>query len=363
MSASNVSRNQNVEASGVSVVICTHNGASGLKRSIDSLLNQEIPADLRWEIVVVDNASTDDSSKVADQILTNQRLVSYQIVTERRLGLIFARTKGIEVSSYEIVAFVDDDNRVQSDWVHQAYSILGSHPEVGVCGGLNEAVFEGKRPEWFGRFQNSFGTGPHARPDPQFVFGAGMILRKTAWNQAIEVFDGYFPKCLGRQGNLLTLGEDNEICYAVRALGWEVRYDPRLRLLHDLSDQRLTPNYLEEVQKRYGQATVSLDPYLLARESGFPPGSAIRRTWLWQWTLTLVKLALFRLSSSCLTLVPGAVNVRLESRLRTVRHSYRLRELMRFRSQYIKNIREVRNRIRGRVKPLSERSTKISTAP
>ena len=334
--------------SGVSVVICTYNGSSRLRKVMDCLLIQDVSKGFPWEVIVVDNASTDDTREVALKAWPSQSLVSYRVISEPKLGLAFARIRGLENSAYELVGFLDDDVWVYSNWVRLASEIMASYPRVGACGGLNEAVFDGKPPRWYKRFQVSYGMGAQGKEgditwDKGYVFGDGMIIRKKAWVQMREVFNGFFPRCVGRLGSRLTLGEDNEICYAIRLLGWQIRYDPRLKLKPFVPQSRLKEDYLFEVQANYGKATVALDPYLLAGRLKPALFSGWKRQWVYQVFLTFGKVLFFTLVFGLLIMF---ANARLEAFLRMVRHTNRLRELFEKKAEYNPSMWEIRRRLR-----------------
>ena len=93
---------------GVSVIICCYNSSERLFETLSHLKSQKTN-NLNWEIIVVDNASTDDTFHVAEQMLRSSGL-QYQIVKEPIPGLINARLKGETVSQYEFLLYCDDDN-------------------------------------------------------------------------------------------------------------------------------------------------------------------------------------------------------------------------------------------------------------
>jgi glycosyltransferase involved in cell wall biosynthesis len=113
-------RNEVVE--GLSVIICSHNGVSRLQTTLAHLKVQEPPA-RRWEVVLVDNSSTDNSAEVA-RSCSQDGPAPLRIVEEARLGVRFARELGLAKANCAFLGFVDDDNWVASDWVRTAYSIM-----------------------------------------------------------------------------------------------------------------------------------------------------------------------------------------------------------------------------------------------
>jgi len=94
-----------------SVIICTYNRANLLPRAIDSLLEQTYK---NFEVIIVDNNCTDQT------VLVAQRWGVNKIVKEERQGLTWARQKGFLAASGEIIACLDADCRVPSDWLKKA---------------------------------------------------------------------------------------------------------------------------------------------------------------------------------------------------------------------------------------------------
>ena len=92
----------------ISVVICTYNRSRHLKNILNSLAEQEVPDDLVWEIVVIDNNSKDDTKDVVDEF-TLKTPIPVKYFTEEKQGLSHARNRGIVESEGKYVAFTDDD--------------------------------------------------------------------------------------------------------------------------------------------------------------------------------------------------------------------------------------------------------------
>src|SRR5690349_6454715 len=97
---------------GVSVVICSYNGAQRIPATLRHLAEQDAPGELPWEVVVVDNASTDGTAERAQVVWSDQSTVPLRLVSEPRPGLMHARERGLHESTYNVVTFVDDDNWV-----------------------------------------------------------------------------------------------------------------------------------------------------------------------------------------------------------------------------------------------------------
>ena len=148
---------------GLSCIICCHNSAERLPQALNHLAAQQVHEGLQWEVVIIDNASTDETEQVAVATWSLAgKPAPLRVVHEPRLGIGYARYKGVAESSYEFVGFIDDDNWVYSNWVQVALEFMLDHPNVAVCGGLNRAVCDVNLPWWFEQFQRSYAVGPQS---------------------------------------------------------------------------------------------------------------------------------------------------------------------------------------------------------
>lgn len=260
--------------SGISVVICCYNSSGKITPTLQHLLKQELSEPVRWEVILVDNGSEDNTAELALQIW-NSTNVPIRIVPEPRKGLSNARQTGIRESEYDLVCFVDDDNWVDSRWIENVYRRMKQHPNVALLGGQGQAVFEKDEPEWFEQFKHCYAIGPQAEKEGimedrlAFLYGAGMTMRKAVWNQLFE--KGFQFLLSDRSGNNLTSGGDMELCYAIRLSGYDLSYDPDLTFKHFMPAGRITVPYLVKLGGSFGRASVITDVYatMLLRQNGF----------------------------------------------------------------------------------------------
>ena len=116
---------------GFSVIICCHNGASRLAPTLAHLKAQEPPG-VPWEVLLIDNASTDGSA-AATRSCWQDGPAPLRVVSESRLGTRYARERGFLEARYSFIGFVDDDNWVARDWVRAAYEVMSSDPRLGAA--------------------------------------------------------------------------------------------------------------------------------------------------------------------------------------------------------------------------------------
>ena len=248
---------------GVSVVICTYNGAKRIGETLKCLAGQVTDGDFPWEVILVDNDSSDNTAAIATSTWTAE--IPLNVVSERRRGITHARVKGVEQASYEYISFIDDDNWVSENWVREVYSIFSENPRVGACGGANSAVFDMPPPVWFEKVKGCYAVGKQGSFTEDvtetrgYLWGAGLSVRKSAWLNLLAA--GFVFRSTGREGTKLSAGDDSELCLALKAAGYRLWYSDRLMLKHYMPAGRLTWPNAVGVMTGLGQSEFLLDIY------------------------------------------------------------------------------------------------------
>ena len=256
---------------GVSIIICCFNSAQELPQTLQKLALQQFSSVVPWEVIVIDNASTDATAEVAQSLWPKSASAPLRIIYEPNLGLINARYRALAEAKYEILSFIDDDNWVCSNWVQTVSELMSQHPEIGACGSHNIPVFDEEKPWWFDLSSRSYAVGKQG-PDQGGditesrgrLIGAGLTIRKCAWQQLVD--KGFNSLLVGCQGKALNRGEDTELTFALTLAGWRLWYEPRLTLQHHLQAERLQWSYLRRLRRNGGKATIGFDPYRFAFE-------------------------------------------------------------------------------------------------
>jgi len=114
----------------ISAIICTHNRDTYLGAAIDSLLGQDFAAN--FEVVVVDNGSSDGTCQVVEQRADDPRL---KYIFEPTIGLSVARNTGAKVASADILAYLDDDAVASKGWLQVLYSAYYNNSKLAIAGG------------------------------------------------------------------------------------------------------------------------------------------------------------------------------------------------------------------------------------
>ncbi len=243
---------------GISVIICTNNGAKHIGPALEALENQNIPDDLQWEILLIDNGSTDDTFNVVENIKRNfKKDIQFRIISEPIIGKSNALIKGYNEAKFELMLICDDDNWLQPEYLQNVACIFRRKPEIGLLGGYGIAEFSGEeKPVWFDKWQQLYACGKHHEksgflaPGDFSIWGAGSVIRKTMW-----VFlqkNGFHFINNTRPGAML--GEDLELSHAVNYSGSKLYSDENLWFYHDLSGGRITRKKLREQLRKSGSA-------------------------------------------------------------------------------------------------------------
>lgn len=118
----------------IDLVVCTYDNAALLDRTLAALARQRVSADVRWQVLVVDNNCTDATPEVVERH-RRSGAIPLRSVCEPRQGLTPARLCGVRNTAGEWIAFVDDDCLLAEDWVEQATRFAAGHPACGAFGG------------------------------------------------------------------------------------------------------------------------------------------------------------------------------------------------------------------------------------
>ncbi len=240
---------------GVSLIICCYNSSVRLQKTLDALAKQECNPDLSWEIIIVDNNSSDNTPEIAADIWKKSGLeIPFKIVAEPRQGLGHARNKGISETAYSYLLFCDDDNWLAPNYVQGVFDILESDNNIAACGGMGIPVFETEEPDWFYVYAESFALGSQEINSEDGcilnLYGAGMAVRKKVLDQLYH--SGFSPILAGRTGKELSSSEDTELTYAFVLMGYELACSDELKFFHYLPKERLTFDYLKRLHIAFG---------------------------------------------------------------------------------------------------------------
>lgn len=129
----------------ISVAVCTRNRAHLLKNTLVSLNRMEKASELAWELLIIDNASTDDTRAIAGDFSSTLPL---RYIVEPVPGLSRARNRAVREFKGDYLVWTDDDVRVERDWLLAYSEAFRKRPHAAVFGGPIRPEFEASPPAW-----------------------------------------------------------------------------------------------------------------------------------------------------------------------------------------------------------------------
>ena len=259
-----------------SVIICTRNRAGLLDQTLLQMRNLSVPDGVTWELLVVDNGSTDHT---ADIVARHQQHLPIRRVPEPTPGKSHALNRAAQAATGDYLLFTDDDVLVDGDWLSAYVRAFRRHPEAAVFGGPIAPWFEGNPPEWlvrtFHQVEYAFaaldlGAEPVPLASPAVPFGANMAMR------AAEQRRYPYDTGLGPQPGGNIRGEETTLVKQMLADGASGWWVPDARVRHYVPRQRQTLSYIREWYSGWGEYVAYHHPK--------SPGRFFlwgRPSWLW----------------------------------------------------------------------------------
>lgn len=251
------------EENGISIIICCYNSQRTIVRTLQHLLRQREAEHIRREVIVVDNNCNDETVPLVQAFGQRHPDLDLTLLHEARSGLLYARNAGVAQARYALIQFCDDDNFLSEDFLAAVWNTMQDET-VGACGGKGVAMFdEGTDvPPWFEAIAPSYACGEQGQgdgADALYLYGAGLCIRKNILQRMAEQhFNGMLT---GRTEGRQLSGDDTELCYAVRRMGYRLRYVPEAVFGHCLSADRLTLDYVGRLYYGFGFSLPVLDMY------------------------------------------------------------------------------------------------------
>ena len=241
----------------VTVILCTYNRCTDLAVALSSLATSQMPTSVPWEVLVVDNNSTDRTREVVENYC--QRYPKrFRYLFESKPGKSFALNAGIANSSSAILAFMDDDATVTPQWLQSLTAPLQSGEWAGSAGRVLPAGKFSPPPwlpddlkNWGGILCAYFDLGDDPCDLNRAPYGVNMAFRRRAFEEY-----GGFRTDLGPGPNSQNPNEDTEFGRRLLAAGERLRYEPLAVVYHPVPQSRMTQEYFFAWWYAYGQSMV-----------------------------------------------------------------------------------------------------------
>jgi glucosyl-dolichyl phosphate glucuronosyltransferase len=228
----------------LSVIICTYNRSQSLQNTLGSFMNIHSPKNVKWEMVIVDNNSTDDTRGV---VFRFAGICGFpcRYVFEEKQGLSHARNRGIQEAGGEILSFTDDDVVVDRDWLLNIWKAFHAN-DVACIGGKILPVWEKPRPRWLeGDLLNflalqDLGEEKIKLANP-VIWGANLAVLSSMFRRY-----GVFDTSLGNNEGKLYGGEETEFVRMLLERGETVLYCPDVLVHHCIPGFRMRKSYFRK---------------------------------------------------------------------------------------------------------------------
>lgn len=229
----------------ITIAICTFNRAEYLRDTLNDLSNQTADPN-RFEILMIDNNSTDHTTDVCNLFKESHPDFRFRYFHEPNQGLSHARNRAFDEASEEHVLFIDDDVHLEENFVAEGLNYIEANPDLRCAGGRIFVSFDDGDPGWiphelmpmFGL--HDLGDQKKRYPKDNFPRGGNMLIHKKVVKST-----GYFDPELGRIGKELIGSEEKAYFDRARKSGFTLHYLPELNLHHRIGNERLTKEYLK----------------------------------------------------------------------------------------------------------------------
>lgn len=236
---------------GVSVIIPTYNRSALLKTTIKSLINQTASKE-SFEIIVVDNNSTDDTKTVVKEFIRKYPQYKIRYIQEKKQGLSYSKNTGLRVSEYSYITYLDDDAKADRDWIKNIITII-KNENLEMFGGPIYPFYKSEKPQWFKDTYETveFGKEKKELKENEYLSSSNFVVKKDLIQKL-----GGFNHLLGMKGEHIACGEETEIIVSARKKFKDIHiyYDPELIVYHLVPSQKMRVSYKLKRSYYYGKS-------------------------------------------------------------------------------------------------------------
>jgi len=228
----------------ISVAVCTYNRADVLPKCLESLADQSASSEL-FEVLIIDNNSTDDTKRIALDFCKNHN--NFKYIFEEKQGLSHARNRAIEEAKGEYLAYIDDDAITDKEWLKKIGSVIQNNKNIVAFGGPIYPWYNKEKPKWF---KDEFATHSYGKQHFQLteqncpfgLSGSNMIFKKEILNK----YNGFSAE-YGMNGDKIAFGEESFLFNKMLKNDENIQYFPGIFVYHLVSEKSYS---LKEVFKR-----------------------------------------------------------------------------------------------------------------
>lgn len=228
----------------LSIALCTYNRSDVLPKCLESLADQSVDSEL-FEVLIIDNHSTDDTKKIA--LNFGEKHSNFKYIFEEKQGLSHARNRAIEEAKSEYLAYIDDDAIADKEWLEKIGSVIQNNKDIAAFGGPIYPWYNKEKPKWF---KDEFATHSYGKEHFQLteqncpfgLSGSNMIFKKDA----LKKYGGFSTE-YGMNGDKIAFGEESFLFNKMLKNNENIQYFPDIFVYHLVSDKSYS---LKEAFKR-----------------------------------------------------------------------------------------------------------------
>ena len=212
----------------LSIAVCTYNRADVLLKCLESLSDQSTSSEL-FEVLIIDNNSTDYTKKIADDFC--EKYNNFRYVFETRQGHSQARNRAIAEAKGKYLAYIDDDAIADKNWIKSILDCF-ANSDANVVGGPVEPFIDSEKNYNIESHKFDCGNERKRMVPPGFDFGfstCNVCFKKSLFDEV-----GLFSENFGIVNGKLQMGEDSEMGYRLLKAGKKFYYEPGMKVRHKL---------------------------------------------------------------------------------------------------------------------------------
>jgi len=247
MYSSNKELSSGIEGSlKISLVICTYNRADILRVTLPSVFSLEVPSEVTLELIIVDNNSKDDTSKLIEElIIKNKSNIRVHYVFESQQGLSHARNTGYKHAKGDYVVYTDDECILPKQWIVEAAKKINEYAPAFLGGPYYGRYLLGSSSNWY---KESYGDSyilqydlPNGPMINRYLSGGNLFIRRDVFEKI-----GLFDTDLGMNGETINYGEEVEFQrrFIKKYPNEVIWYDQRVFLYHCIRDEKMKLSFL-----------------------------------------------------------------------------------------------------------------------
>lgn len=239
----------------LSIIVCTYNRCEILQECLDSVISKytnQYPI----ELIVVDNNSTDYTSKIVHSLKEKHTWIKYSF--EKKIGLSHARNNGYRLAGYDWVLYLDDDALVHNTFFERVNTLI-IEQDFQFIGGLYLPWYKYGKPNWF---KDKYASNKKSYKQitvlkkTEFVSGGVMLIKKTL----LQTFGGFNSE-FGMKGTEIRYGEEDYFQYKLRNSGIEIAYDPSLIIYHLVPKYKMNLRWHLKSSYKMGKTFLQVNGY------------------------------------------------------------------------------------------------------